>query len=409
MKFAHLADIHLGGWRQEEMQALNLKAFQKAIDECIKEKVEFIIFAGDLFDTAIPSIDTLKEAMSEFKKLNEARIKCYIVSGSHDYSATGKTFLDVIERAGFCKNISCIQEEQEGKICIDVIDDKDIIFVGLPGKKASAEVDFFKKLKINGNLDKNKLKIFVFHSTLTEAKPEGMDFVESVDSKDLPEGFDYYAGGHLHIIFDEKKQNSETQASVVYPGPVFPNNIDELEKLNGGSFYILESQGNKITKKEKKDIKLKESLVINMNLDNLSSENANLKILSDIEKLNLNDVIFVLRIKGTLSSGKTSDIDWKKISEKVKEKGVYSFLKSASGLTTQEFKLDIKAESQNIDEIEKQFITKYKEESIGDFKNFSDLIVPLFSALETEKQESEKKENFERRVFDEVKKILGVE
>ena len=148
MKFAHLADIHLGGWRQEEMQALNLKAFQKAIDECIKEKVEFIIFAGDLFDTAIPSIDTL-EAMSEFKKLNEARIKCYIVSGSHDYSATGKTFLDVIERAGFCKNISCIQEEQEGKICIDVIDDKDIIFVGLPGKKASAEVDFFKKLKIN--------------------------------------------------------------------------------------------------------------------------------------------------------------------------------------------------------------------------------------------------------------------
>ena len=70
MKFAHIADIHLGGWRQPEMQALNLQAFQQTVNICIQEKVQFIIFAGDLFDTAIPSIDTLKEAISEFKKLS---------------------------------------------------------------------------------------------------------------------------------------------------------------------------------------------------------------------------------------------------------------------------------------------------------------------------------------------------
>jgi len=405
MKFAHIADVHLGGWRQEEMQALNLQAFQQAVNMCIAEKVKFIIFAGDLFDTAIPSIDTLKEAVSEFKKLNEAGIKCYLVSGSHDYSATGKTFLDVLERAGFCKNISCMQEdEKEEQLCVNTIEDENLILVGIPGKKASAEVNYFKKLKIIGELKSDKFKIFVFHSTLTEAKPEGMDFVDSVDLANLPEGFDYYAAGHLHLIFDANKG----QASIVYPGPVFPNNIDEIEKLDGGSFYLIETEGNKITRRERKDIKLKENVVLNLNLDGISSEKANLKILEEISKLNIEDKIFILRIKGILSSGKTSDIDWKKISEKVKEKKAFTFLKSASGLSTQEFKLDIKAESQNIEEIENQFINKYKEESIGDFKNFSDLIVPLFNALETEKQESEKKENFERRVFEEAKKVLGL-
>jgi hypothetical protein len=405
MKFAHLADIHLGGWRQPEMQALNLRAFQEAIGICIQEKVDFIIFAGDLFDTALPSIDTLKDAMSEFKRIHQAGIKCYIVSGSHDYSATGKTFLDVIERAGFCKNISCL-EEKEDKICVEVFEDNNVLFVGLPGKKSSAEVDYFKKLLINGrdNLDSNKLKIFVFHSTLTEAKPEGMDFIDSVDAKDLPNGFDYYAGGHLHLVFDQLKN----QAPVIYPGPVFPNNIDELEKLHSGSFYILEAEGNKITKKEKRDIRIKDVITLEVNVDSFSSDKANLKILEEIEKQNLNDKIFLLKVKGTLSSGKTSDIDWKRITEKVTEKKAYSFLKSATGLSTQELKLDVKTESQNIEEIENHFIKEYKTQISNDFKCFSDLITPLFNALETEKQESEKKDNFEARVFEEVKKILNL-
>ncbi len=403
VKFAHIADVHLGGWRQPEMQALNLKAFQQAIDRCISEKVDFIIFAGDLFDTAIPSIDTLKEAMSEFRRIHDSGIKCYIVSGSHDYSPTGKTFLDVIERADFCKNISCVQEN-ENEICVNVLNDENLAFVGVPGKKSSAELEYFKKLKIVGNLDSDKLKIFVFHSTLTEAKPEGMDFIESVDIKTLPDGFDYYATGHLHLVFEGKKND----ALVIYPGPIFPNNTEELEKLRAGSFYLLEAQGNKIIKREKIEVKTKEVLVIDVNVDNLSAEEANKKILAEISNQTLADKIVFVKIKGTLSSGKTSDIDWKKITEKIKEKNAYCFLKSASGLSTQEMKLDTKIETKNIDEIETQFIGKYQEQNTN-FQEFFSLIMPLFNSLETEKQESEKKENFESRVFEEAKKILKID
>ena len=69
--------------------------------------------------------------------------------------------------------------------------------------------------------------------------------------------------------------------------------------------------------------------------------------------------------------------------------------------------LDVKVEAKNIDEIKSQFIKNYQEQN-PNFQEFFSLIVPLFNALEIEKQESEKKENFETRVFEEAKKILNI-
>jgi hypothetical protein len=408
VKFAHLADIHLGGWRQPEMQALNLQAFKQAIATCISEQVSFVLFAGDLFDSAMPSIDILKEAISEFRKLKEAGIKCYLVPGSHDFSATGKTFLDVIEKAGFCKNLVSL-EEQEQVIKINFFEDsingQNILFAGIPGKKSSMELEYFKKLKIDEKKlqdYKNNLKIFVFHSTLTEAKPKDLEFMESVDMANLPLGFDYYAAGHLHIVSEHNNQES----SVIYPGPVFPNNIEELEKLSYGSFYLIETQGPRILKKQKCNIELKKVLALTIDVDSMSSELANAKILEELEKQNFKDKILVLRIKGTLSSGKTSDIDFKKIGDKTKE--AYCLLKSTSGLTTQELKLEVKTEGESIEEIEKKFIQEYNSKVQPEFQDFSSLILPLLNAFDTEKQEAEKKETFEKRILEEARKILNL-
>ena len=112
-RFAHMSDIHLGGWRQPELQELNTEYFRNAIDSCIEEEVEFILFTGDLFDSAFPPIETLKDTFSEFKKIKEAGIKSYIIAGSHDFSVSGKTFLDVLEKAGFCEICKYDENEQE--------------------------------------------------------------------------------------------------------------------------------------------------------------------------------------------------------------------------------------------------------------------------------------------------------
>jgi len=38
MKFAHLGDCHLGGWRQPELKELNFRSFQIALERIAKEK-----------------------------------------------------------------------------------------------------------------------------------------------------------------------------------------------------------------------------------------------------------------------------------------------------------------------------------------------------------------------------------
>jgi len=103
IKFAHMADCHLGGWRQEELQKLNLDSFREAIKIIIQQKVNFVLISGDLFDSAYPPIEILKESFAEFKKLHDAKIEVYLIAGSHDFSASGKTFLDVLEKTGFVR------------------------------------------------------------------------------------------------------------------------------------------------------------------------------------------------------------------------------------------------------------------------------------------------------------------
>jgi len=46
IKFAHLADSHLGGWREEKMRYLNSESFKKAVDVCIEKNVDFVLISG---------------------------------------------------------------------------------------------------------------------------------------------------------------------------------------------------------------------------------------------------------------------------------------------------------------------------------------------------------------------------
>ena len=115
MKFAHLADCHIGSWRDPKLKDISTIAFQKAIDKCMEENVDFILISGDLFNTSLPRIDNLKKVVSILKQLKDKNIPVYIIPGSHDYSPSGKTMLDVLEQAGLFVNV-VKGEEIDGKL-----------------------------------------------------------------------------------------------------------------------------------------------------------------------------------------------------------------------------------------------------------------------------------------------------
>ena len=105
MKFMHFSDCHIGGWRDERMGVLGLEAFKQAIEQSISRNVDFVLIAGDLFNSALPPIDKLKEVVIALKRLKQNNIPCYIIPGSHDFSASGKTMLDILEHAELLINV----------------------------------------------------------------------------------------------------------------------------------------------------------------------------------------------------------------------------------------------------------------------------------------------------------------
>src|SRR3989338_9459862 len=106
MKFAHIADVHLGGWSDPVMTELNDATFAKAIDLCIQERVDFVLVAGDLFNASFPGVDRMKTAIEKFRLLQKQGIRLYYIAGSHDFSPSGKTMLDLIEKAGLGVNVA---------------------------------------------------------------------------------------------------------------------------------------------------------------------------------------------------------------------------------------------------------------------------------------------------------------
>lgn len=383
VKFAHLSDVHLGGWKQEPMQDLNFQSFQYAIQKCINLKPEFILISGDLFDSAYPSIEVLKKTFAEFKKLKEAGIPCFIVAGSHDYSVSGKTFLDVLEKAGFCQNVAEF-EEKEDTIYLHPIIYKNIAIYGYPGKKAGLEVSDLKKIKLHES--PGMFNILMLHTTLEQAK--GTLPIDAINFNELPKA-DYYALGHLHIDFNYK--------NLVYPGPIFPNNFQELRDLKQGSFYVVDTNSTNFL--ERIDIRLKEIFYLELSITDALS--ATEEIISKLSRENLKGKIILLKIRGQLEKGKNSDINFQKIQKFLEEKEIYFLLKNTNDLKTKEpeFSVDL----QNTDNIEEKTIKVYSE---NNFSNFNSLIPQLMNSMSLEKQEDEKTDIFTKRIIEEARRVL---
>lgn len=400
MKFAHLADCHIGGWREPKLKELNINAFLKAVEICLEQKVDFILISGDLFNSSLPSLDSLKTAVTKLKQLKDRNVSVYLVAGSHDYSPSGKTILDILEEAGLVVNVAK-GFEKDGKLVLQFTRDgnTNAYIAGLPGRKGALEKNYYLAL---GEMEKvDGYKIFLFHTALTEFKPKEFEDIDSTPLSTLPKGFDYYAGGHVHYVF---QKNEPGYGLIAFPGPLFPNNFRELEELARGGFYLIENG-----KLQWQPVQVINTFSVSVDCDNKTPEQVEQDFVSSMKNKEFNETLVTVRFCGTLKSGKPSDMNFKKMFEFLYQKSAYFVMKNTNKLFSKEF-VETKVLHSSVDDIENKIIS----ENVGQIKCFAAddearLAKELMHILNKERDEGEKVADFEKRVVGDVSHLLNME
>ncbi|MFH1127704.1 MAG: exonuclease SbcCD subunit D [archaeon] len=404
-KFAHLADCHLDSWREPELKKVNLDAFLSALDICKSENVDFVLIAGDIFHASTPELDILRTAVAKLKELKDAGIRIYIIPGSHDFSYSEKTMLRVLEAAGLFVNVSRGNVDEEGKIRLEfTVDDKTgAKITGLLGRAGSLEMEYYENLDFGAAEKEEGFKIFMFHSAIEEYKPEFLKNISSLPLSLLPKGFDYYAGGHVHERFEKDELG---YGRIAFPGALYPVKFDELEKYKAGGFFIVEFDGqirSKFVRMEPHRV-----VAFKLNLEGLTPQSAEQRIMDALKKEIMTDAIVLLRLNGTLASGKPTDIDMNSVAEYVKKEGALIFKRSTVKLSSKEFEeVSIEAKG-DIRQIEADLI----REHIGKIKIKTEdekkLTTDLMSALDNLKEEQETIDHYNERVLEISKKVLKI-
>jgi exonuclease SbcD len=198
--FVHAADLHIG-YSQYNLDVRRKdfnNAFQELVDKTIELKPDFMILAGDIFAHPRPSNSTLEAAITNFRRLKDAGIPVLTVDGSHDSAPNliTSTILNPLDSAGLIRYLP----RQEGASWKN----ESAYVYGIPNfrtaRKTQEELPAFLEQNKPAP-DPSLFNILVFHMALDipALKPPQME--AEAQPENLPDGFNYYAGGHIHTPY----------------------------------------------------------------------------------------------------------------------------------------------------------------------------------------------------------------
>ncbi len=227
MLFSHISDTHLGlvQYGSEERAQDVYDSFNQSIDISIKDHVDFVIFAGDIFHVPNPNGTAIIQMANGLKRLKQNNIDSFFILGEHDISRIRTTPIPyVYHNLEFSKYIG------QGK----PIEYKGILLAGFD-KIRKAEIpryeDKFAEIdKVAQNHSGHK--ILILHQGITEFNK----FAGEIQSTDLPKNFTYYAMGHLHD--KDIKQFNHLNGPIAYPGSIESTTSEGIKETKKGFFEV---------------------------------------------------------------------------------------------------------------------------------------------------------------------------
>ena len=241
--FIHTADLHLDSpfigiyeINQELRESLvnaTFEAYDTIIDLCIEKEVDFLLIAGDVYDSANKSLYAQLKFIKGLDRLSNAGIQTIIAHGNHDplngWSATLNWPEDVHIMSG--DTIDSVQLEKDETHVVTIIG------TSYPAQHIWTNLaQRFPKRENNEVFTIGLLHCMVGSST--EHDPYAACTMQ--DLKDLD--YDYWALGHIHV----PSVINETNPVVVYSGNPQGRHIKEAGSR--GCYLVTVDTKNEISK-----------------------------------------------------------------------------------------------------------------------------------------------------------------
>jgi DNA repair exonuclease SbcCD nuclease subunit len=219
--FVHTADLHL----DSPFAALNVdnpdlarilrsatfEAFDRVIQVCLEEQVDFLLVAGDVYDGLDRSLRAQVKFRDGLQRLHEAGIRSFVVHGNHDPLDGWSSTLEWPSGVHvFGEHVETVEVKREGAVLARI--------QGISYPKR----DERRNLSLLFHPTDSVFQIALLHANVgsdTGHEPYAPCTLEDLIKSEM----DYWALGHVH----SKRVLSEHLPFVVYPGNTQGRNIKE--------------------------------------------------------------------------------------------------------------------------------------------------------------------------------------
>jgi exonuclease SbcD len=223
LRFIHAADLHLdspfrgigeaSAALRGQLQSATLNALSRIVDHTINSKADFLVIAGDVYDSKDRNLRALVSFRKEMERLAEHKIPVFIVHGNHDpLNGWGSGFQlppNVITFGGRTDTEPYIRR---GREVAEV--------TGVSYTRERVTDNLAASFKPNDNA---AYSIAVLHANIGHQSGHA-DYAPATISELSAAGFNYWALGHVHT----RSILATEPAMVVYPGNTQGRNPREI-------------------------------------------------------------------------------------------------------------------------------------------------------------------------------------
>ncbi len=280
MKIAIISDTHLGYARFEED---SLKQAAAAFEDADK-KADIIIYAGDVFDTKIPKLETIKRAVEILKNVKKP---IFAIFGNHERRSKDLTNpVQLLASAGLLKLLHGNEEifEKNGE---------KIQILGMGSIPEELAETALKQVMGKFIPQQNAFRILVLHQSIKELIPHAQEEISLEYLRELP--FDLVINGHIH------ERIIKLEGKFIIPGSTVVTQLKKDETESRA--YELYNTSTKTH--QTIPIPCRKFFYEEMHFDNASISDVKASIEKKVQELKRLDdnAIIRIKVKGSLKDG----------------------------------------------------------------------------------------------------------